>query len=180
MRYLLNGFGYADSADFNRSVFKLLCVKTSAKWTTIIATAITGLVFEYTGMDMPVFMAFIFLIVAEFWTGVKVSVKMKKERFRSRKFGRMILKIGVYIMIITVLHVFSKRINAPDLMGLSLNPFTWLYYTVLVAIVLQMVISWLENLGSLGYKETKTIAGFILRKLNKWFEFDGTKDNGEN
>jgi hypothetical protein len=38
---------------------------------------------------------------------------------------------------------------------------------VMVAIVFQLVISYLENLGNLGYKEAKGIAGIVLRRYNK-------------
>jgi hypothetical protein len=137
-------------------------------------------IFSYTGLDVVVIAAFVFLIIAEFQTGIRVSMSIKMERFKSRKFGRMILKIGTYISIVVVLHTFSKRMEVPNVLGFDINPFLWLYYMVFTAIVFQLFISWMENLGCLGYKETKSIAGFVLRKFNKWFEFDGKKDNGDN
>ncbi|MBD3748503.1 MAG: phage holin family protein [Sphingobacteriales bacterium] len=137
-------------------------------------------IFTYTGLDIAVIVAFLFLIIAEFQTGLKVSIKVKGEKFKSRKFGRMILKIGTYIAIVVVLHTFSKGMEVPNVLGFDINPFLWLYYMVFTAIVFQLFISWMENLGCLGYKETQSIAGFVLRKFNKWFEFDGKKDNGDN
>jgi hypothetical protein len=149
---------------------------------TIVAVAglLKVMLPEVIGFDWIVLSAFVFLIAAEFQTGLKVSRRIRKERFKSRPFTRMIVKIGVYASILIVLNQFAKKIDAPDIMGISLNPFVWLYYTVLIAIVFQLLISWLENLGMLGYKETRTIAGFILRKFNAWFEFDGSKNNTDN
>lgn len=173
--YTLSGFGFKSFNEFASSAFR------ADKGLLLISAALGALrvfIKGYTGLDAAVFVAFMALIIAEFQTGLKVSMTVKGERFKSRKFGRMILKIGTYVMIIALLHVFASKISAPSILGFDVNPFQWLYYTVFIAIVFQLFISWMENLGCLGYKETKTIAGFVLRKFNKWFEFDGTKDNG--
>ena len=80
----------------------------------------------------------------------------------------MILKIGVYINILFLLHTLASRTKTLSLGdSFEINPFMWLYYTVFTAIILQLVISYLENLGSLGYKEAKGLVGIILRKYNK-------------
>lgn len=180
INYILNGFGYEGSADFRRSLYGLCLHGENIELRLLLfsaAGAFRLFLGEYIGFDVPVFWAFVFLICAEFWTGIKVARKVKGQKFQSRKFGRMILKIGTYLFIVGLLNVFAKSIDAPDIMGVSMNPLVWLYYTVFIAIIFQLFISWMENLGQLGYKETKTIAGFVLRKLNAWFEFDGTKDN---
>lgn len=173
LNYLLRGFGFKNISDYLSSLFRFDSLKV---WLSFLL----GGVLEYTGLDSVVLLAFVGLIVAEFQTGIKVSMQVNGERFKSRKFGRMILKIGTYILIVSVLHSFSTRMHIPKFLGFDVNPFLWLYYSVFIAIVFQLFISWMENLGCLGYKETKTIAGFILRKFNKWFEFDGTKNNGDN
>jgi len=175
LKYLLNGFGFKNTQDLSGSLFKIDLPGLSL---SALLAAIRLTITNCTGLDAVVFLAFVALIGAEFQTGIKVSMQVKGERFKSRKFGRMILKIGIYIMIIVLLHSFSSNIKTPSVLGFDVNPFQWLYYTVFMAIVFQLFISWMENLGCLGYKETKTIAGFVLRKFNKWFEFDGTKDNG--
>lgn len=175
LTYLIKGFGFKSIGEYTCSVYKPGAFRIAASASLGAARLfIKG----YTGLDMVVFVAFMVLIMAEFQTGIKVSMQVKGERFKSRKFGRMILKIGTYVMIIALLHAFASKMAMPTLLGFDVNPFMWLYYTVFMAIVFQLFISWMENLGCLGYKESKTIAGFVLRKFNKWFEFDGTKDNG--
>jgi hypothetical protein len=176
IRYMLKGFGFKSLSEFGGSVFKLDVARL------MVSAALGALrlyIKDFTGLDFAVFITFVFLIIAEFQTGLKVSMQVKGERFKSRKFGRMILKIGTYVMIVSVLHAFASKMAVPVILGFDVNPFMWLYYTVFIAIVFQLFISWMENLGCLGYKETRTIAGFVLRKFNKWFEFDGTKDNGQ-
>lgn len=176
LNFILKGFGYKSMSDYSTTVFKL-----DSFWVHLSFVLGTLRLFlqDSTGLDIAVLLAFIALIVAEFQTGLKVSMKVKGEKFKSRKFGRMILKIGTYLAIIKLLHTFSIGLPVPAVLGYELNPFLWLYYTVFIGIVFQLFISWMENLGCLGYKETRTIAGFVLRKFNKWFEFDGSKDNGQ-
>lgn len=175
--YILKGFGFISISDYLKALFNL---NTPVIIASMSLASLRVFVFTHTGLDVAVIVAFLFLIIAEFQTGLKVSMHIKGEKFKSRKFGRMILKIGTYISIVAVLHAFSKGIEVPKILGFNVHPFSWLYYMVFTAIVFQLFISWMENLGCLGYKETKSIAGFVLTKFNKWFEFDGKKDNGDN
>lgn len=179
LTYLIQGFGFKNIPDFIESTFTVavnpVFKKTVITTSMILATLMTWIE-QVTGLHFFVILAFIYLICAEFQTGLKVAVLRKGEKFKSRKFGRMIAKIGVYVMIILTLNQLSSHLDAPVMFGLSINPFVWLYYTVFIMIVFQLVISYLENLSALGYKEMKGILGFLLRKYNKWFEFDGTKD----
>lgn len=177
VKYFLQGFGFRDSMDFKTTVFKLLAGRDGVEWS--IVSVVGGIVTAITGLQPFVFLAFVVLIFMEFYSGVKVARKIKSEKFKSRKMGRMFMKIGVYIFIVAMLHQFSKQVDVPDIMGLNLNPFTWLYYAVFLGITFQLVISYFENLGRLGYAETKTLAGFITRKLSRFFETDGTKNNEE-
>jgi hypothetical protein len=180
INYIIKGFGYDSIADYKRSMYGLFFNGKQIE-VKLLLLSFPGLIRMFVkdaiGFDLPVLFAFVFLIVAEFQTGVKVAKLKRGERFRSRPVGRMIIKIGTYIAILWCLNTFSKGIDAPDIMGVGLNPLTWLYYVALFFIIFQLLISWFENLGSLGYKEAGGLVGYLLRKFNKWFEFDGTKDN---
>lgn len=177
INYFLQGFGYKDTSDFKHSVFKLLVAGDGTSWS--ILSMCGGLITYITGLQVEVFFAFVILIFLEFWTGVKVSRKVKKEKFKSRKMGRMFMKLGVYILLVSLLNLFAKQLDAPDILGVSLNPFTWLYYSVFVGLVFQMIISYLENLSSLGYAQMDNIIGMLFRKMNTIFEMDGSKNNDE-
>lgn len=176
--YTLQAFGYLNIGDFQATTFKMFYI---TNYKILLACSITlGTIREFIelgmGLDILVIACFVFLIVAEWQTGLKVDIIKRKRKFKSRKFGRMILKIGVYITILFVLHTLQDRTKSTSILGASFNPFEWLYYIVFMAITLQLVISWFENLGHLGYKEARGLVGIILRKANKWFEFDGEKD----
>ena len=75
-----------------------------------------------------------------------------------------------------MLHAFSSKMKAPSVLGLDVNPYEGLYSIGFTGVVFQVLISWLENLASLGYSVANGLVGIILRKYNKWFEFDGTKN----
>jgi hypothetical protein len=178
LNYLLKAFGYCDLHDFSTTVFKLFYLHNLRITIPLIITI--GTIREFievsVGLNITFIIAFIYLIIAETQTGIKAAIRKKDEKFQSRKFGRMFFKIGVYIGIMYMLNSFAKNTPTGTLIGFEINPFGWLYYIVLVGIVFQMVISYLENLSFLGYAEAKGILGVVLRKYNQWFEFDGTKN----
>ena len=178
LNYILQGFGYLDLHDFQTTTFKMFYFGNLKLFVTISITlgTIREFIVTSTGLDVIFWAVFVFLIIAEWQTGMKVDMMKRGNKFQSRKFGRMVLKIGVYIAILLALFGLSETTKNKNFIGFEINPLGWLYYVVMVAIVFQLIISYLENLGNLGYKEAKGIAGIVLRRYNKWFEFDGTKD----
>lgn len=180
LNYLLQGFGYVDAHDFVTTIIKTTTPKmiVAMSFTSLTLGTIREFIEVNLGLDIVVLGVFVFLIVAEWQTGMKVSVR-KGNKIKSRKIGRMILKIGVYITILFMLYTFAEKTKSIEFQGFEINPMGWLYYAVFVGITFQLVISYFENLGNLGYKEAKGLAGIVLRRFNKWFEFDGEKD-GDN
>lgn len=175
--YFLKGFGFEDYSDFIHSCFKILYYKKVEIF--ILISSIGGTIRYYfeqsIGIDIVVYVAFALLIIAETQTGIKASFKKDNERFKSRRFGRMILKLATYSLLLFILNSFSSRMKNPTILGFEVNPFEWLYYVVFAGIIFQLVISYLENLSKLGYAEANGLLGIVLRKYNKWFEFDGSK-----
>jgi len=178
LEYILKGFGYDSLSDFNTTVFKLYFLECATCLSVIagIAGSIRMFLEQSLGLDILVTGVFCLLIIFEMQTGIKASVKKNGQKIKSRKVGRMLLKIGVYICILFMLHTLASRMKFPEILNLELNPFMWLYYTFFIVIVFQLFLSYLENLSTLGYAEARGLVGIILRKYNKWFEFDGTKD----
>lgn len=176
--YILKGFGYDNLTDFKTTVFKIYylncanCLGILAS----IAGSVRMFLEQSLGLDILVTGVFVMLIIFEMQTGIKASVIKNNQKVRSRKIGRMLLKIGVYICILFMLHTLASRMKFPQPFELDLNPFMWLYYTFFIVIVFQLFLSYLENLSTLGYAEARGLIGVILRKYNKWFEFDGSKD----
>lgn len=182
LNYLLKGFGFENINDFSTTVFKIFYIQKSTLFLSVSGILATiRMHFEHLiGLDVLVYISFVILIVAETRSGIKVAITKKGERVQSRKLGRMFLKIGVYTQILFVLYSFASRIKNPSVFGFEVNPFEWLYYAFFSGIIFQLVLSYLENLSSLGYSEAKGVLGIILRKYNKWFEFDGSKNADKN
>lgn len=176
--YKLQGFGYFDLHDFYTTLIKTTTPKLLVLMsvTSITLGAIREFIEKAMGLDILVLGVFVFLIIAEWQTGIKADMKKRNSKFQSRKMGRMILKIGVYNGILLMLYTFASKTKSLDFVGFEVNPLAWLYYAVFIGIIFQLVISYLENLGVLGYSEAKGLAGIVLRKYNKWFDFDGEKD----
>jgi len=176
--YILKGFGYENLTDFKTTVFKLYYFNCATCLSVLagIAGSVRMFLEKSLGLDILVTGVFVLLIIFEMQTGIKASVIKHNQKIKSRKVGRMLLKIGVYICILFMLHTLASRMKFPSIYELNLNPFMWLYYTVFIGIVFQLFISYLENLSTLGYAEARGLVGIVLRKYNKWFEFDGTKD----
>ena len=181
VNYLLQGFGYKNLDDFLTTVFKgvyFFDLKIYLMVSIGLGT-IREFIIISTGLDILFWLAFMFLILAEWQTGIKVDMVKRLKKFESRKFGRMILKIAVYLAIFIMLNAFSASTKRVVFEGFEINPFGWLFYVVVTAITFQILISYLENLGNLGYKEAKGIAGIVLKRYDKWFEFSGESDGGK-
>ncbi|URC13940.1 phage holin family protein [Flavobacterium sp. B183] len=123
-------------------------------------------------------MAYVVLLVSEWYTGIKASLK-RNERHESRKFGRMLLKIATYLVPIYILNTFAQNSDFITVIDLELNPFSWLYWVVLLGIIWQLLVSLLENLDSLGVKYAKTLIRIINKKFYKQFELDDENNSTE-
>ena len=84
----------------------------------------------------------------------------------------MILKIATYLVPIYILNTFAKNADFIKIMDMELDPFSWLYWAVLLGIIWQLLVSLLENLDSLGVRYAKTLIRIINKKFYKQFELD--------
>ena len=107
----------------------------------------------------------VLLFILEFLTGVSASVFVKGERFNSWKMGRMVLKIFIYSTILAVFYILSTHIGGFTIgKSFTFNFFQWTYYIVLNLLILQLLISVLENLEVLGFKEAAPLLRLFRRK----------------
>lgn len=126
---------------------------------------------QFIGLEPMVYLAFIILLVCEFVTGVRASVK-EGNKIESKKFGRFILKILTYTLIIGLINVFRTRLEVPNIFGQDLNIYAWIYYVSLNMIIVQLIISVFENLSRLGYAESSRIFKALTIRAKKWFDLE--------
>ena len=169
INYHLQGFGFEGTQDLMTSTLH------TDKGFGIISglSALLGgaaiFVETYIGLAPVAYIAFVILLVLEFITGIRASIKAKKK-IESRKFGRMIVKIGLYTTILGIVHVLKVNMDS------YINIYEWLYYAVFNMVVIQLIISVLENLAKLGFAEGTWIVRVIKGKMGKWFDIDDPED----
>jgi phage-related holin len=171
INYFLKGFGFTSLDEFLKSAFGFIYTSTSIIKIDLIVAFIFSTVSFLFGFNHLFLMAYVVLLVSEWYTGVQASLK-RGERHESRKFGRMILKIATYLVPIYILNTFAKNADFIKIMDMELDPFAWLYWAVLLGIIWQLLVSLLENLDSLGVRYAKTLIRIINKKFYKQFELD--------
>lgn len=178
INYVLKGFGFVDLDEFLKSAFGFFYTSTSIIKIDLIVAFIFSTVSFLFGFNHLFLIAYVVLLVSEWYTGIQASMK-RGERHESRKFGRMILKIATYLVPIYILNTFAKNADFIKIMDLELDPFSWLYWVVLLGIIWQLLVSLLENLDSLGVKYAKILIRIINKKFYKQFELDDTDSSLE-
>ena len=170
LNYILQGFGFKNTQDFLQSTFGHLNSLSIIKMDIILSFLFATVHFLF-GFNHLFLTAVVVLLVFEWITGVQASRK-RGEKHESRKFGRMLLKIAIYLVIIYILHTLSANADFPSVAGFEFDPFHWLYWIVLIGIIWQLVVSLLENLDGLGFRFAKVLLKIINKKFYKTFELD--------
>jgi phage-related holin len=165
---IMQEFGFHSSMDFLSSTFGYL-TKPPVLVVSFSFATIGTIVEKFIGLDPVVYLAFIVLLFVEFFTGIRASLKEGKKLY-SKRFGRVILKLLVYTTLIGVIHIFKTRLDIPKIYDFEINVYSMIYYAVLNLIVIQLILSVLENLSRLGYKESSKIYKAISNILNRYIK----------
>lgn len=174
LNYILQGFGFMNWTDYKTSSFGFMTEKVISM--AAIGAVITSFTTELFGITPFFCIAYVVLILFEWQTGVKASLK-RGEKHESRKLGRMILKIATYSIPVYVLNTFQKEVVFPVVLGYEIDPFVWLYWTVLLVIIWQLLVSLLENLEQLGYRYPTVLLKIINKRFYSHFDIDGSNSN---
>jgi len=167
---LIEDFGYNGYTDYFYSTFHSYMIKPIAILSVSLSTFtfITNAIFtDYVGLQPIVYLSFFVLLLMEFATGIYASLKEGKK-IESRKLGRFILKIASYTLVLTMVNIFSKHIGTIGLFGNDFNMYAYVYSIVLNMIIIQLIISVLENLSRLGFRETSSVMQFIMKRFDKY------------
>ena len=173
INFVLQGFGFDSWDDFKKSTFGFIAGSKILKY-SILSAILPSLIQSTFGLNWAFLLAYSVLIIFEWGTGVLASFR-KNEKHESKKLGRMLLKIAVYLLPIYILNQFQQHAHFPVIMGYEIDPFIWLYWTVIIGIIWQLVVSLLENLDVLGFRFAKALLAIINRKFYKQFELETDK-----
>lgn len=174
--YILQGFGFMHVKDFLKSSFGFIYSSNLViKWDLILGFILSAFPILF-GFNHLFFYGFVFLVVIEWISGIKASFR-RNERHESRKFGRMLLKLATYCTLIHILNLFTSNMDFPEVAGFEFDPFLWMYWAVLIAIIWQLLVSVLENLETLGFQGATIILKIINKKFYKTFEIENDENN---
>lgn len=169
INYHLQGFGFTDTTDLMTSTFHINKNWVSIGSISLFFGALALFIENYIGITPIVYLSFLILLSLEFLTGIKASLKAGKK-IESRKFGRMIFKIGIYTLILGAVHALKG-------MGGIISIYYLIYYIIFNMVVIQLIISVFENLAKLGYTESNRIIKYLKNRLSKWFDIESPVDH---
>ena len=135
----ISEFGFINFMDFFISTFGF-CTKEPILIISLSLATIGSIVENFIGLDPVVYSAFILLIILEFCTGIKASLK-EGVKIKSKRFGRFILKIIVYTILIGIINVFRTRLEIPEAVGVKINIYSLIYFLTLNLIIFQLILS---------------------------------------
>ena len=175
INYILDGFGFKDIEDFLKSTFGYFNSIQFIKMDVVLATLASSVSFLF-GFNHFFFFALCVLLILEWYTGVKASLD-RGEEHKSRKTGRMLLKIATYLTPIYILNQFSANSSFPVVFGYELDPFLWLYWVYVLGVIWQLIVSLLENYKSLGYPFAEVLLKIINKKFYQQFDIEDDSDD---
>jgi len=174
---LIKEFGFDCHKSFISSTFGFLLQKKTIS-ISIYLGAISMFIKKWVGLEGVVFATFLALIIFEFITGIRASLK-EGNKIESKRFGRVILKMLIYTTMIGMLNVFKNNLSVPSIFGYEFNVFELVYNIVVYGILLQLFISVLENLSRLGYKETSKLFKVVSSIFDRWLKLEGTESENK-
>lgn len=160
---LLKGFDYGSLQELALS----LAPTNKYQLTTysLIISSIGAGANKVFGLDGYAFSALLLVFVAELVSGL-TAARIKKEAISSMKLSRFTFKVSYYLILICVPYLmassfFAKGKTMPAIV------FDWLHAFLVVQIVLENMISILENVAVISGKDKTHIISKIQSKISQ-------------
>lgn len=119
--------------------------------------SIAAFINEFMGITGTMYVIFTVLMAFEFYSGIRASI-VQGIPISSKKWDRVLLKLGGYSIVLVALWEFSKL---PDPAGAA---FRWAHFVVLFHVIVGLVISVVENFSKIEGKK-KSRLGVVLKKI---------------
>lgn len=160
---ILDDFGFSGISDFVRSSFhvKLLII-------SIPISVVSAKVEMIFGLKSVTILAFTCLLGIELATGIASALR-KGDKISSRKFGRFIFKLCIWLTCFFVTNSFAKEFEAGTISNML---FTWLHSSLITYLCVEYLLSVIENMGKLSGKSTTPIVQKIRKKMEKYLHLD--------
>jgi phage-related holin len=160
--YVVYNFGFESYTDFSDSM-----IHNKLLFLTIPFAGASAFLEYMVGLQSFTLIAFVVLVILELVTGL-VASKNRGEEIVSRKFSRFGFKVFVWFLLIYIVNSMKLeyRNSDTDFGSLAYGLFIWLHGTLFIYIVIEYLISVLENLGSITGNKKDNLIKSIIRRLN--------------
>lgn len=139
----------------------------SSKYKLTIAGASLSLMFPFIdrvfGLDAYAFAMLLVVFFAELSSGL-IAAHIRKEVFSSTKLSRFTFKVFYYLVLIALPYVMAQSFEHRGRSGTAVI-FDWLHLFLLAQIILENVVSILENLAVISGKDKTHWISKIQNKL---------------
>ena len=159
---ILAGFEYSEG-EFLGSL--LPTVKYNMMMVVISLSIVISWVDKIFGLDAMAVLALCIVMLLELSSGIYAST-LKKEAFSSRKFSRFTFKCACYLILIAVPYLFYNSYKTHG-NTLAASLFEWLHVFLVVQIVIENIISILENVAVIQGKPKTFWIDKIRGKVNQ-------------
>ena len=142
------------------------------KWLglTVPVAGVSTFFENYLGLKALTVFSFVLLLGLELVSGILVSILIKKEKLKSRRFGRFGFKVFIWMLLFFIIHSF--KMEWKDKSVVVYGVFDWLLNLVMVYVCLEYFISVLENVGVLSGRTDLKLIRALRKRLNKFLELD--------
>lgn len=171
--HLVSSFGFTCTGDFTNSI-----IHSKVLMITIPFAGISAILENFLGLRSLTISAFVVLIILELVSGL-IASKKRGEEIVSHKFSRFGFKVFVWLTLLYIVNAMKMEYSTQDtnFSVLASGFFTWLHGTIFIYVVVEYLISVLENLGSItSDNEDKTLIEVIIKKLNGFLKNEKFKE----
>lgn len=159
---LLHSFDFQNWIELGTSLMPSIKYKLTAFAMAISITLPT--IERVFGMDGLAVAGLIAVFVAEITSGV-IASKIKQEKFSSVRLGRFTLKACFYVILICVPYLMAESFRTKE-RELATVLFDWLHLFMLAQVIIENMISILENVSVISGKDKTHWIKKIQDKIN--------------
>ena len=147
----LAAYEYNSFEEFVLSIFPTF--KYHLQWLMLLISATSGTMNYFFGMKPALAFAMAVAVIIEVYTGIKAS-KKEGKKFESFKFSRCVIKIGIWLLILYIIHAFEKEYESrTNLIQMAAYAFfNFVYVVALTGFLVEYITSILENVAVLQNK----------------------------
>jgi hypothetical protein len=165
---IIHTYGWESKVDFLQSMVP--SVKYHA---ALLSITLSGVLAFFTSIaDISIISAggFALLAFVELCTGIIASVVYKKERLKSVKMGRFVVKLSLMLVCLFILGAFATEFSKSNVLLGEL--FSWMRDGVFAFTAIEYLVSVLENVAVISGQPNSRLLSAIRNKMDKVFGSD--------